>query len=479
MKIQESLEKQTVTGIGWSAVERFATQGISFLIQLVLARLLMPSDYGIIAMLAIFLQIAQVFIDSGFANALIKKQNCTEKDYSTVFYYNLAISITIYVLFFSFSPIVARFYDLPEITNVMRLVSLVVILNALCIVQRTKLIKAIDFKSQAKVSLCSMLLSGWLGLYLAYQGVGVWALCWQTIANVFFQNIFLFSIVKWFPSLIFSRKSFVEMFGFGSKILGASIISVIYSNLYTIVIGKMFQAVELGNYSRAEQFAKFPSSNIGNIIARVMFPVLSRIQDEDEKLRIVYRKIIRCSSFLIFPLMIGLAAIATPLVIVVLTEKWLGIVTLLQIACLSYMWDHLSLLNLNILYVKGRSDLVFKLEVIKKSIAVLVLVVTIPHGLIVMCWGLVAYSLIALYLNAYYTKKLLALSFLKQLNDVTPYLMASLTMGGCVLLFLNMVDNVYIQLIAGVFIGIITYSFISLIFFKFILTEVKSLIRRV
>lgn len=472
----DTLKTKTINGISWSAIERFITQGTSFLIQLVLARLLMPSDYGIIALLAIFLQIAQVFIDSGFANALIKKQNCSEKDFSTVFYYNLAISIIIYLLFFSFSPIVAQFYGIPELTNVMRFVSLVVILNALSIVQRTKLIKAIDFKSQTLVSLGSVLLSGGLGLYLAYQGAGVWALCWQTIANGFFQNIFLFSIVKWFPSLTFSRNSFIEMFGFGSKILGASIISVVYSNLYTVVIGKMFQTVELGLFSRAEQFAKFPSSNVGNIIARVMFPVLSRIQDDDEKLCIAYRKIIRCSSFFIFPLMMGLAALASPFVMVILTEKWLGVVTLLQIVCLSYMWDHLSLLNLNVLYVKGRSDLVFKLEVIKKSIAMVILVVTIPYGLVVMCWGLVMYSLIAFYLNSYYTKKLLALSFFKQLNDVTPYFIASLTMGGCVLLFLHMVDNVYIQLFAGILVGIIIYFLLSLFFFKFTLVEIKSLI---
>ncbi len=472
----DTLKTKTITGISWSAVERFTTQGVSFFIQLLLARLLMPSDYGIIAMLAIFLQIAQVFIDSGFANALIKKQNCSEEDYSTVFYYNLVISIIIYLLFFSFSPKVARFYDIPELTNVMRFISLVVILNALCIVQRTKLIKAINFKSQTMVSLGSVLLSGGLGLYLAYQGFGVWALCWQTIANGFFQNVFLFFSVKWFPSLSFSKTSFVEMFGFGSKILGASIISVIYSNLYTIVIGKMFHTIELGHFSRAEQFAKFPSSNIGNIITRVVFPVLSRIQDDDEKLCIAYRKIIRCSSFLIFPLMMGLAALATPFVTVILTEKWLGVVILLQILCMSYMWDHLSLLNLNVLYVKGRSDLVFKLEVIKKSIAVVILVVTIPYGLVVMCWGLVMYSLIAFYLNAYYTRKLLALGFLKQLNDVIPYFIASLAMGGCVLLFLHMVDNVYIQLVVGIFIGIAIYFLISIFFLKFTIMEVKSLI---
>ena len=475
----DTLKSKTIKGIAWSAVERFSTQGASFLIQLLLARLLMPSDYGIIAMLAIFIQIAQVFIDSGFANALIKKQNCTEEDYSTVFHYNLAISITIYFLFFSFSPIVARFYGIPEIVNVMRFISLVVILNALCIVQRTILIKAIDFKSLSMASIGSVLLSGGLGIYMAYQGLGVWALCWQTISNAFFQNVFLFFIVKWFPSFTFSKNSFIEMFGFGSKILGASIISVIYSNLYTIVIGKMFQAVELGYYSRAEQLAKFPSSNIGNILARVMFPILSRIQDEDEKLCIAYRKIIRCSSFLIFPLMVGLAAIAAPFVTVILTEKWLGVVSLLQIVCLSYMWDHLSLLNLNILYVKGRSDLVFKLEILKKSIAVLIMVVTIPYGLVVMCWGLVAYSLVAFYLNAYYTKKLLSLSFFKQLEDITPYFIASLIMGGCVLLFLHIVDNVYIQLIVGFFIGITTYFLISLLFFKFTLIEIRSLILRV
>lgn len=473
--MRDNLKNRAIKGVGWSAIERFFTQGVSFLLQLILARLLMPSDYGIIAMLAIFLQVAQVFVDSGFANALIKKQNCTEQDYSTVFYFNLAISFLIYLLFFVISPLIADFYNILEITDVMRFVSLIIILNALCIVQRTKLIKIIDFKSQAKVSFGSILLSGLIGLFLAYHGYGVWALCWQTVSNGIFQNIFLFLSVKWVPSLTFSSKSFKELFNYGSKLLGASVISVIYNNLYTIVIGKKFQAVELGYYSRADQFARFPSSNIGNILSRVMFPVFSKIQDDDEKLYVAYRKIIRCSSFFIFPIMIILAVIASPFVKVVLTEKWMNMVTLLQILCLSYMWDHLNLLNLNLLYVKGRSDLVLKLELIKKLLAVLILIVTIPYGVIVMCYGLVLYSLIAFYLNAYYTKRLLMLSFFIQLKDVLPFIFASLVSGGGILLFLDVVENKYVQLFVGVFIGMFVYFFIILLFVKSILLDIKSL----
>lgn len=476
--MSESLKNKAFVGVGWSAIERFSVQGVQFILQILLARLLLPSDYGIIAMLAIFLQVAQVFVDSGFANALIKKQDCTEDDFSTVFYYNLFIAVVIYILFFFFSPIVADFYKIPIITDVMRFVSLIIVLNAFCIVQRTKLVKTIDFRSQTIISLGSVLLSGCLGLYLAYNGYGVWALCWQTVANGIFQNILLYAYVRWLPSLKFSKKSFNEMFGFGSKILGASIISVIYNNLYTIVIGKKFQAIELGYYSRADQFAKFPSSNIGNIIARVMFPVLSLIKNEDDKLRVAYRKVIRNSSFIIFPLMVGLAALADPIIRVLLTEKWLGVVVLLQIICLSYMWDHLSLLNLNLLYVKGRSDLVLKLEIVKKSIAVLILVLSIPYGIEVMCWGLVLYSLIAFYLNAFYTKKLLALSFLQQLKDVMPFFVASLVMGGCMSVALIILRNTYTQLVAGMIIGFISYTLISVVFFKSVMFDIISLVRK-
>ncbi len=374
----ETLKKQAFVGVGWNAIGRFSTQGVSFILQIVLARLLSPSDYGMIAMLAIFLQVAGVFVDSGFGKALIQKQDCEEKDYSTVFYYNLIVSIGVYVFLFIIAPLVADFYNIPLLANVMRVASLVVIINALSLVQRTKLEKQIDFKSQSIVIFTSSFLSGLGGIVMAYYGLGVWALCGQSILNSLLQLLLFYFYVRWHPLLIFSKDSFHEMFSFGSKVLVASIISVIYNNLYTIVIGKKFNSKELGYYSRAEHFAIFPSSNIGAIISGVAYPTLSKIQNSDEKLRFAYRKIIRYSSYIIFPLMIGLAAVADPFIRSLLGEKWVEAIPFLQILCFALMWDHLSSLNLNLLYVKGQSNLVLRLEIIKKIIAVAILLASIP-----------------------------------------------------------------------------------------------------
>ncbi len=473
------LKEQAVKGTGWSAIERFATQGISFIIQLILARLLMPEDYGVIAMLAIFLQIAQVFIDSGFANALIRKLDCTDADYSTVFYYNLIVAFLIYSLFFYTAPLVSKFYNVSILTDVMRVISVTLIINALCIVQRTKLVKRIDFKTQAEISIVAVLISGCIGILLAYNGYGVWSLCLQSIFNSLFQFLLLSFFVRWLPKLVFSRQSFNEMFNYGSKILGASLISVIYSNLYTIVIGKRFASETLGYYSRADQFVRFPSTNITAIISKVSLPVLSLIQNEDEKLSFAYRKIIKYTSFVLFPLMVGLMVVADPFIRVLLSEKWLGTVPIMQILCLGFMIDHLSALNLNLLYVKGRTDLVLKLEIYKKIIAISVLLVTLPFGIYIMCCGKVFYDFLAVFINTYYTKKLINLGMYQQLLDILPYFVVSLIMAFVVLLSNHFISSHLIKLLMGVAIGGLVYYIISLFFFRSEINEVLSIIRRV
>lgn len=471
----DTLKQKTVKGIGWSAIERFSVQGVNFLIQLVLARLLAPSDYGIIAMLAIFMQVAQVFIDSGFANALIQKQNCTESDYSTVFFYNLAISAAIYIVFYFTAPLVANFYKEPILTKVMRVISLTLILNALSIVQRTKLVKSVDFKTQTKVSLSCAILSGGIGIYMAYKGYGVWALCSQQVLNSLFQILFFQVYVRWIPRFIFSIESFRGLFNFGSRLLAASLISVVYNNLYTIVIGKRFSSENLGYYSRADHFSMFPASNSASIISRVTYPILSKVQDDDEKLKSGYRKIIRYSSFLIFPMMLGLLAVAEPFILVVLTEKWSGCISLMRILCLTWLVDHLNVLNLNLLYVKGRSDLVLKLEIIKKTIAISILFIFARWGVEAMCWGRTMYAYIALILNSYYTKKILRLSLWAQIKDFFPSLVASAAMAMIVYLTTLLPCSDILRLCAAIVSGVLTYSIIAILFFKGIIAEIISL----
>lgn len=474
--VQQSIKQQTFNGIGWSSIERFSLQGVSFVVQLILARLLTPSDYGIIGMLAIFMQLAQVLIDSGFANALIRKQNCTQRDYSTVFYYNLAFSVSIYILFFFVAPFVANFYHMPTIIPVMRWISLTLIFNSLSIIPKTILIKDIDFKKQTLISFTSALISGTIGIVSAFLGIGVWALVAQQISLsvcIFVMYIF---VVRWTPLLVFDKNVFKELFNFGSKLLLSSIIGTIYKNLYTLFIGKKFSATDLGYYTRAEHFAMFPSNNIGNIITRVAYPIFAKVQNDNNRLRTYYQQMIRYSSFIIFPLMIGLCATSKPFILFFLTEKWLGIVVILQILCIDWMLDHITLLNLNLLYVKGRSDLALRLEFIKKIIAITILIISLRWGLIGVCWGRVAYSIIATVMNTYYTKKLIQLSFLQQMKDILPFLLVSIVMGISVRLCIAFISTPVLQLFVGILIGGIIYVGLSLIFFRNILIELKSLI---
>lgn len=403
--MSDSLKSKTVSGVLWSAIERFSLQGVQFIINVLMARLLLPSDYGMIGMLAVFLQISQTFIDSGFSDALVQKKDRTETDLSTVFYFNIVISVLLYLLLFIGAPFIAQFYHMPELTLVTRIVMLNLIFSSFAAVPKIILVIKIDFKTQSKISLISAVVSGGIGITMAYKGYGVWSLVFQSLLNILLITFLSFYYINWRPLKTFSKDSFQNLFSFGSKLLFSRLIHALYYNLYAIVIGRRYSSAELGYYTRAEQFAIFPSGNINAIISRVTFPILSSIQDDDERLASAYRKYIKLASFLIFPLMIGLAVLAKPLIILLLTEKWIMTVVLLQILCFDWMFDHLSIINLNLLYVKGRSDWAFRLEIIKKTIATLILLLSIPFGIEGMCWGRVLYSLIAAYLNTHYIHK--------------------------------------------------------------------------
>lgn len=461
----ENLRKKTASGVFWSAIERFSLQGVQFIINIIMARLLLPSDYGVIGMLTVFLLISQTFIDGGFANALIQRKDRTETDFSTVFYFNVFIAVLFYILIFFSAPLIAIFYNMPGLEDVARVIALSLIISSLSAVHKIKLTIDIDFKTQSKISFTAALISGIVGIWMAYKNFGVWALVTQTLINSVLQTAFYYWLSHWFPLKVFSWHSFKTLFSFGSKLLVSSLIHTVYYNLYSIIIGKKFSAADLGYYTRAEQFATFPSSNVNSIISRVTFPILSSIQDDDERLALAYRKYIRLASFIIFPLMIGLIALAKPLIILLLTEKWLGIVVLLQILCIDWMLDHLSIINLNLLYVKGRSDWALRLEIVKKIIATIILFSSIPFGIVGMCWGRVLYSVIATYLNSYYTKSLIGLSLGEQIKDIFPSLVISVLMGGVVYGSTMLFSSVVLQLFTGFCIGVGIY-FIMSRFFK-------------
>lgn len=420
------LKEKTISGVKWSAIGRFSTQGISFIIGLLLARVLSPSDYGVIGMVGIFFAIAQTFIDSGFGSALIRKKDCSEADYNTAFYFNILVGLISCVVLSLTAPFIARFFNTPILEDIVIVMSFNMLINSFTIVQWAKLNFAIDFKSQAKINLITTLLSGTIGLTLAYSGFGIWSLVFQNLAATIIRAVLLFITTRWYPKWQFSEQSFSYLFKFGSKILTASLLHTIYSNMITMVIGKFYTAKDLGYYSRGESLASFPSTNLTGILQSVTYPILSKIQDDDERLIKVYRKYIAITSMVIFFGMCLLAALAKPLIVTLLTKKWLESVIYLQIFCFALMFDHICQLNLNILYVKGRSDLVLRLEVIKKTISISMIIATIPFGVMAICIARVIYTQIAIFINTYYTGKLFGLGYMEQVKDFSIYLIYSL-----------------------------------------------------
>ena len=464
--MSSSLKDKTVKGVFWSALDRFSTQGIQFVFTILIARLLLPSDYGVIAMLNIFMAVAQTFIDSGFSSALVRKLDRTQTDFSTVFYFNIAVACIAYWGLWLASPYIASFYNIPLLESVTKVVGLNLIIGALSGIQNSILTIEIDFKSRAKISVITGLVTGIVGLWMAYRGYGVWALVFQALSASGLRTLLLWCLVKWHPALVFSWKSFKELFSFGSKMLASGLLDTIYNNIYTIVIGKCFSSTSLGVYSRASGLAEYPSSNITGVLQSVTFPVLSQIQNEEERLSEAYKRFIRMSAYIVFPLMVGLAAVADPFIRLMLTDKWEGAIYLLQIICFSMMLYPVHAINLNLLMVKGRSDYFLKLEIYKKIMGVSILCVTIPMGLVAMCYGKIVGGVIGMAINTYYTNKLIGYGFWKQMKDLFPILIQSLIMGILVFFVVNHLSSLGAQLFFGIVVGAL-YYIVSSYFLKF------------
>lgn len=476
---QENLKRDTVKGLLWSSIERFSVQGISFLVMLVVARILSPDDYGLVGMLSIFMAIAQCLIDSGFSNALIRKQDRTDVDNNTVFYFNMVVSLGLYGIFFAIAPWVADFYDEPVLKDLMRVLCTTIIINSLAVVQRADYTARLDFKTQARASFVAALASGAVGVTLALSGAGVWTIVWQQITTAAVSTILLWVFASWHPKWQYSWKSFRELFSYGSKLMSSALLDTTYNNIYPIVIGKIFTASTLGFYTRAQHFAQLPSSNITGIIQRVTFPVLSKLQNDDERLQRNYRKLLKMSAFIIFPLMCLLAAVSKPLVVILIGEKWSFCSVLLIPICFQMMWYPIHAINLNLLQVKGRSDLFLKLEIIKKCLGVTVLCLSIPFGIIVMCYASIGTSILALVINTYYTGKLINVGFLRQMRDLSGILILSLTVFAIVYVIGNVLTNNWLWLIVGGIIGIAIYlSIAKLLHFKELNTITEILKRK-
>lgn len=454
------LKDKAISGVKWNAIGRFSTQGVNFVIGLILARLLSPSDYGVVGMVGIFFAIAQTFIDSGFGSALIRKNDCTDTDYSTAFYFNILVGFVCSILLCIASPFIANFFKTPILKDLIKVMSLNMLIGSFAIVQGTKLTHAVDFKSQSIVNLLTAILSGSIGIVMAYKGFGVWSLVFQQLIATALRVLFLYIATKWVPKREFSKDSFKYLFNFGSKILTASLLHTIYANMTTMIIGKFYSAKDLGYYSRGESLATYPSTNITGILQSVTYPVLSKIQDDDEQLIRAYRKLISMTSLVIFFGMFLLAALAKPLIVTLLTDKWLDSVIYLQVFCFAYMFDHICALNLNILYVKGYSNLVLKLEIIKKVISISMIIAAVPFGVLAICVARALYAQFAVIINTYYTGQLFNLGYIKQVRDFYKYLVfAFVSVIPAVLISLTSYNSI-VQLLVGSCMSVGIYLFI-------------------
>lgn len=417
---EQSLKDKTVKGVAWSGIDNVAQFGVTFIVSIVLARLLSPDDYGLIGITGIFTAICTTIIDGGFKDALIRKKDISDDDYSTVFIVNLVVSILLYVVIFAASPLIASFFHRSELISLTRVASLGMIIGAFAIVQRTKLTKKIDFKTQTKVTIVASISSGAIGIGMALMGFGVWALVAQMLTSQMIRTVLLWFCNKWIPAFKFSKKSFHELFGFGWKMMLSGILDTVWKELYQVIVGRFYSPATLGQYTRAKGFAQLFSGNLTNVIQRVTYPVLSNIQNDSTRMVSAYRRIIKTTMFVTAISMLSLGAISAPLLYCLIGPKWLEAATYLPLICLASSAYPLHAINLNMLEVQGRSDLFLLLEVVKKIIAIVPLCVGAFVGIIPMLLVNLVTTVIAYFLNSYYSGKLLDYGSLQQLRDIAP-----------------------------------------------------------
>lgn len=474
----ETLKQQTKKGLYWSFFNQFSNYGMQFCIGIVMARLLTPSDYGITALPGVFMAIAGIFQDSGMSGALVRKEKVEEKDYSTLFIYSIAMGIFMYAILFTASPWIAKFFNTPILTSLIRVTALGFLWGPVSTVQYVILSRKLDFKTPTKISITTKLFSGIVGILLAYIGYGLWALVISGVLSSFLGLIIVAYVVKWYPKTGWSKDSFKYLWNYGNKMLASSLLDTAYNNITPVFVGKYYSPADLGVYNRARGYAAMPSQQVTGVIQNVTFPVLSKMQNDNESLARNYRRMLRTTAFIVFPLMLMLAALARPLVITLITAKWEACIILLQIICFSMMWYPIHSINLNLLMVKGRSDLFLRLEIIKKIIGLSILAITLPQGLIIFCCGNILSSIISLIINTYYTGKLIDIVFFKQMRDLMPIAVLGLVMFGIILLANHFIINLYIQIIIGGIIGAIVYLGGAILFRFEELNDVKYMLKR-
>lgn len=471
-----NMKQKTVNGVVWAIAEQFSLYGVKFILGIILARLLTPADFGLIAMITVFFAVADVFVNSGFGMAYVQKKVISKTDADTVFYTNLFISIVLFISFFSSAGLIARFYEQPILTNIIQTMSIVLIINAFDIVQRAQVIRAVNFKRLTKITIGATFLSGIIGISAAFLGFSVWALVIQSLCNRLFAAAALWFTSTYRPGRHFSWKSFKEMFNFGSWILITSIVGKVFENLYLLIIGKFFPAAQLGFYSKAKQFQQMASNNIGNAIGSVAFPVYSKLQDDKIKLKKSMHDFLVNSMFFIVPLLMGLFILAESFVLLLLTEKWAPMIPYLQLLCIGGALFPIHIVNVQALTAQGKTRLSFNLDVIKNVLRILNIILTYRFGVFYIVVGEVILSFISLIINTWYSKIFINYGLFSQLIDIWKITLVGFFATGIVFLSNRIITSVITEFIIGFFLFSAVYLGTHFIFNKAQFNNTKKLI---
>lgn len=459
--MNDSLRNSAISGVTWKLIEKFSIQIFSFIQGIILARLLAPSDYGLVAMTGIFFALSYTLADAGFSTALVRKKNISEVDYSTVFITNTCLSFLFCALLCLGSGLIADFYHEPSLKAIVCVNALFLFIGSFLSVQNTRMAIYLRFKEQSKINVVISILIGIMAIVMAFCGFGVWSLIIPSGIAIPIRAILLWKVQRWLPKLDFSRDSFKEFFSFGSKIMLTAIIKSVYNNLFSLIIGKKFNATDLGHYSRANGYSTLPADTLANTLGSVSYPILSKIQDDEEQLANAYRRMIRLSVYLLFPIMFGMAVLARPLVIVLVTDKWEACIPYLQVLCFAVILNPIHSLNYNLLQTKGRADLRLRVEIVQKILCIIMLIVAVPFGIMAMCIGSVAVAFLSLVINTYYTGKLIHVGLLKQLADMLPSFLYSASMAVLVWISVREIPSLPLQLITGTLTGAVYYIIVS------------------
>ena len=473
-------KQQTFISVLWALADNIGVRALSFLSMMLLARWLGPEEFGLIGMITVFISLGQTLVVSGLTTSLIRTKEASTSDFNTVFYINVVLSVVIYAIIYIIAPFIALFYEQHILIQVIRVYSIVFLLTALSAVQTAILNKAMDFKKIASLSMPSTILGVIAGLYLGYNGYGVWSIVALYLTTEVTRTLLLWFFVDWKPALHFSREKFKIHFGFGYRLTLSSIIDVAFQNIYNIIIGKFFSVRTLGYFERSRRFCEYPSSSFTGIMIKVTFPLLARLQDEPERLAIVYKKILRFSFFIIAPVMLGSAALAKPIFLLVLGPEWKPAVLFYQILCLAMMFYPIHAFNLNILNVYGRSELFLKLEVAKKAISIIGIILALPFGVIGLVWSNVFTSVMALGVNMYYSGKKIHYSIREQLADIMVTFLIAATVAVLMYYLQDSLSymGVFIQIALTIFIGGIIYLGLNLLDPKRTMQEALLLLKK-